>query len=102
MNKLETDTAVEFSHMVINALASRERLEADPTSVRVTACARHVVATLRMFNGCIAAWAFLDAMRPHIFLEQTVPSVLTIRAGHALVVFDVARRADARKAGWTG
>lgn len=35
--KLETDTTVKFSHVIIYTLALRECLETDPTCVSVTA-----------------------------------------------------------------
>lgn len=102
IKKLETDTAMEFSHVVVNTLALRERFETDPTCMRVTTSARHVVAPRKTLNGCMATWAFLDVVNPHPLLEQPVPSVFAVRAGDALVVLNVARRADACKAGWAG
>jgi len=50
-----------------------------------------VVAPRKALNGRMAARAFLDVVHPHPFLEQTVSSVFAVRAGHALVVLDVAR-----------
>jgi len=58
--------------------------------MRVTTCARHVVAPRGMLNGCVAAWTFLDVVDLHPLLEQTIPSVFAVRAGDALVVLDVA------------
>src|SRR6266850_1158953 len=100
--KLKTDTAVEFSHVVIDALALREGLEADPTRVCATPRARHVVASRCALDWRGATRAFLHVVTPHPLLEQTVPSVFTVRAGDAFVVLDVARRADACETRWTG
>ena len=88
--KLETDTAVNFSHVVVNTLTLRERFETLPACMRATACARDVVASCTVLNGRMAAWAFLDVMNPHPLLEQTVSSVFAVRAGDALVVLNVA------------
>jgi len=88
--KLKTDTAVKLSHVIINTLALRKRLETDPTCVGVTSRAGHVVAPRSTFNGCMATRTFLDVVLPHPLLEQTVPPVFAVRAGDALVILDVA------------
>ena len=88
--------------MIINPLALSERLETDPTRMCVTPRARHVVTPRRTLDRRIATRAFLDIVTPHPLLEQTIPSVLAVRAGDAFVVFDVARRADACEALWAG
>jgi hypothetical protein len=104
INRSETDSAVKFSHMVVNTLAFWERVETDPTCVRVAAATRHMVAPFRALNGRVAAWALLHIMRLHPFLEKAIAAVLAIRAGNALVIFDMARRAyacEARGAGYS-
>jgi len=97
----DSDTAVIFSHVIINTLSFGERLETFPTGMRVTARACHVVAPSNALNGCLAARTFLDTVSAHPLLEQTVPSVLAVRAGETLVVLDVTRRAYASEARWT-
>jgi len=92
---------VEFSHVIINPLALSERLETDPTRMCVTPRARHVVTPRRTLDRRMATRAFLDIVTPHPLLEQTVPSVLAVRAGETLVVLDVTRRAYASEARWT-
>ena len=84
--------------MIVNALALRERIETDPTGVCVAASTRHVIAPFRALDGGVAPWTLLHAVRPHPLLEKPIASVLAIRAGNALVIFDVARRADAYEA----
>jgi len=81
--------------MVIDALALRERLEADPARMCTTPRACHVVASRCAFNRRGTTRAFLHVVAPHPLLEQTVPSVLAVRTGDAFVVLDVARWADA-------
>jgi len=76
--------------MVVNALALRERVEADPAGVRVAAGTRHVIAPFRALDGRVATWALLHAVRPHPLLEEPIASVLAIRAGNALVILDMA------------
>jgi hypothetical protein len=93
---------VEFSHVVVNALALGERREADPTRMCMAPCTRHVVAPRCALDRRVAPWALFHVVIPHPLLEQAVPSVLAVLAGNAFVIFDVARRADAYKAGWTG
>lgn len=89
---------MELSHVVVDALSLRERLEADPTRMCVTACAGHMVAPRCALDGRVTAWAFLHVVTTHPFLEKTVPSIFAIRTGDSLVVFDMARHADACKA----
>ena len=84
--------------MVVNTLAFRERVETDPTCVRVAAATRHMIAPFRALNGSVATWALLHIMCPHPFLEKTIAAVLAIRAGNALVIFNMARRAYACEA----
>jgi len=81
--------------MIVDALALRERLEADPTGMCTTPRAGHMIASRCAFNRRGTTRAFLHVVTPHPFLEQTVPSVLTVRAGDAFVVLDVARWTDA-------
>jgi len=88
--KLETDTAVNFSHVVVNTLTLRERLETDPACVRATTCARDVVAPCTVLDGCMAAWTFLDVVNPQPLLKQPVPSIFAVRARDALMVLHVA------------
>src|SRR6266404_1802219 len=89
---------MKFTHVIINALALRERLETDPTCVRVAPSARHVVAPFSALDGCGTARAFFHIVYLHPLLEQTVATVLTIRTSDALMVFDMAVRANACEA----
>jgi len=90
---------MKITHVSVNALALRERLETDPTCVCMAPSARHVVAPFCTLDGRGAARAVFHVVAPHPLLEQTVAAVLTVRAGDTLVVFDVTRRANTCETG---
>jgi len=90
---------MKVTHVSVNAIALRERLETDPTCVRMASSARHVVAPFCALDGRGAARAVFHVVVLHPLLEETVAAVLTIRAGDTLVVFDMARRANACETG---
>ena len=91
-----------ITHVSVNALPLRERLETDPACMRMAPSARHVVTPFCALYGRGAAWAHFHVMCLQPLVEQTVATILTVRAGDTLVVFDVARRTDACEAGGAG
>jgi len=83
---LQSDTSVFCPHMVVNALALRERPQAHPANVRLAANACHVVATCATLDRHFTTRAVFDVMRRGPLLEEFILRVQTSFAVMALLV----------------
>ena len=92
---LHSPARMLLAHVIVNPNALVERLQALPAGMRMTACARHMVTTLRPLDGSFATRAFLDFVRANVLVERAVDTELAVVAGDALVILDVAVWTDA-------
>jgi len=86
------------THVVVDAVTSRERRQTLPTNMRLAARARHVVASLAALDGCLATWTTLDVIVRRPLFEELVFRDVALLARHAVVVLYAARWTDADEA----
>lgn len=85
------------THVIVDALAPRERRQTLPTNMRLAACARHVVASLAALDGCFAARTTLDVVVRRPLIEELVFGNVALLARHAVVVLYTTRCTDANE-----
>jgi len=79
--------------MGIDAFPSREGLHTNPANVSLTPCTGDMIATFVPLNGRFTSRAFLYVVVLRPFIEKGVSSI-TIRTIEAIVIFNMAFRAD--------
>lgn len=67
------------THMIINTLRFRKRLQAHPANMRLTLSASHMIASRNFLDGRLATRTALDIMRLHPLLEKFLAFNVTIR-----------------------
>ncbi len=90
---------MDFSHVAVNPLATRERLHTLPADMCLTSCAHHVVAPLRLLNWHTASWALLHVVLLYPLLKQLILDL--IRTLESVMTLRMAPCADAREASRT-
>lgn len=87
---------MDFPHMSIYPLSTRERLHTLPTDVRLTPRARHMVAPLRPLDRHITCWTVLHIVLLHPLLEQFILHLICTL--ESIVRLRMTPRTDAREA----
>ncbi|KAB5588912.1 APH domain-containing protein [Ceratobasidium theobromae] len=100
--RLQPNTPVLFAHVVVHVVAFLEPGQANPTHVRTTDGAHHVVAARNLLDGCGAVGAWLDIVcrAPSVerFLNlRLVVARLVIRARDPFMLLDVTICTDVDK-----
>jgi hypothetical protein len=95
---LKAYPAVFFAHMFVYIFSVGKGLHTHPTYMGLTSNTDHVVTPIAFLDGCTATWTVFDVVSFGPLLEKSFPAVLAVGTFLAVMIFDVATRADASQA----